>query len=152
MDIRKKVALVDQRYGLEVVGGSETHCRLLAEHLSASFDVEVLSSCALSPKTWANYYPEGWQRVNGIKVLRFPVHQERDQAETDRLVEYLNASPTPLTQMRWELGQGPYCPDLVEALKREKDNYDAFIFFTYLYWPTVAGLPEVDKQQPPSEQ
>jgi glycosyltransferase involved in cell wall biosynthesis len=32
---------------------------------------------------------------------------------------------------------------LIEYLAANSRNYDAFIFFTYLYWPTVKGLPVV---------
>ena len=36
--------------------------------------------------------------------------------------------------------QGPHAPGLVEALRAEKDGFDAVVFFTYLYYPTHAGL------------
>ena len=42
--------------------------------------------------------------------------------------------------MRWLEEQGPWCPPLVEYLERHHRSYDALIFFTYLYAPTVLGL------------
>jgi glycosyltransferase involved in cell wall biosynthesis len=39
--------------------------------------------------------------------------------------------------------QGPWSPALLEYLKRHHRSYDALIFFTYLYAPTVLGL-EID--------
>jgi hypothetical protein len=69
--MKKKLAIVNQRYGLEVNGGAESHTRQLAEHLQAYYDIEVLTSCALDYMTWENYYPEGIQSVNGIAVRRF---------------------------------------------------------------------------------
>ena len=41
-----KLAFVIQRYGVEVLGGSEHLCRLLAERLAVTHDVEVLTTCA----------------------------------------------------------------------------------------------------------
>lgn len=40
----KKIAIINQRYGIEVNGGSEYYARLLAEHLSSYYDVEVLTT------------------------------------------------------------------------------------------------------------
>ena len=43
----KKIALVNQRYGLEVNGGSEYYTRLLAEKLAQYYQVEVLTTKAV---------------------------------------------------------------------------------------------------------
>ena len=67
----KKIALVNHRYGLEVTGGSELECRLLAEKLKKYYEVEVLTTCAIDDGTWSNFYPEGVQNVDQIVVRRF---------------------------------------------------------------------------------
>ena len=67
-----RVAFIVQRYGTEILGGSEYHCRLIAEHLSARHDVEVLTTCAREYTTWENAYPEGADRVRGVTVRRMP--------------------------------------------------------------------------------
>jgi glycosyltransferase involved in cell wall biosynthesis len=36
--------------------------------------------------------------------------------------------------------QGPWCPPLVDYLEHQQAGYDALIFFTYLYAPTVLGV------------
>ncbi len=69
----KRIAIVNQRYGLEVNGGSEYYTRLLAEHLQESFDVTVLTTTALDYDTWENHYPAGTDKIHGVKVRRFPV-------------------------------------------------------------------------------
>lgn len=43
----KKIAIINQRYGLEVNGGSELYSRQIAERLKAKYEVEVLTSCAV---------------------------------------------------------------------------------------------------------
>ena len=73
-----KVAFIVQRYGAEILGGSEYHCRLVAERLSRQPEVEVLTTCAREYTTWDNAYPEGTDRVRGVTVRRFPNSQTRD--------------------------------------------------------------------------
>ena len=60
-----KIGIVIQRYGTEVLGGSEHLCRLVAERLSAQHEVDVLTTCARDYITWKNEYPEGVDRVRG---------------------------------------------------------------------------------------
>ena len=143
--MKKKICFVIQRYGREVNGGAELLCREMAEHLSRYYDVSVMTSKAKDYITWRNEYTANEELINGIRVYRFSAVQERDRKKTDPLnaVFRREVCGDEAKENEWLIAQGPYCPDLVEALRREKDNYDAFIFFTYLYWPTVAGLPEV---------
>ena len=69
-----RLAFVVQRYGLEINGGAELHCRWIAERLSANHQVEVFTTCAYEYLLWKNHYPEGTEEVNGI-----PVHQRSHQ-------------------------------------------------------------------------
>jgi glycosyltransferase involved in cell wall biosynthesis len=136
-----KLAFVIQRYGAEVLGGSEQLCRLLAERLSAQHEVEVLTTCARDYVTWTNEYPEGSDRVRGVTVRRFAAARTRDQEEFNRYSDWIyNNSHTRADELEWLKLQGPWCPALIDYLRRHHQQYDVLIFFTYLYATTVLGV------------
>lgn len=136
-----KLAFIVQRYGAEILGGSEYHCRLVAEKLAAKHDVEVLTTCARDYISWKNEYPEGIDRVRGVLVRRFANARTRDIRAFNELSEWIFHHPhDQADERRWLEMQGPWCPALQEYLERHHRSYDALIFFTYLYAPTVLGL------------
>jgi glycosyltransferase involved in cell wall biosynthesis len=136
-----KLAFIVQRYGTEILGGSEYHCRLIAERLAARHQVEVLTTCARDYITWRNEYPEGTDRVRGVTVRRFASAQARDIAAFNRYSDWIFHHPHDADdEMEWLKQQGPWCPALVDYLEHHHGDYDALIFFTYLYAPTVLGL------------
>jgi glycosyltransferase involved in cell wall biosynthesis len=136
-----KIAFVVQRYGAEVLGGSEHLCRLLAERLSATHDVDVLTSCARDYITWKNEYPEGSDRIRGVTVRRFATAATRDIADFNAFSARIYDQPhSRADEMEWLKRQGPWTPGLVDHLRRNHQQYDVIVFFTYLYAPTVLGL------------
>jgi glycosyltransferase involved in cell wall biosynthesis len=136
-----KIAFVIQRYGAEVLGGSEHLCRLMAERLSAQHDVEVLTTCARDYVTWTNEYPEGSDRICGVTVRRFPNDRTRDIAAFNRYSEWIDTHAHGRSEeVEWLKQQGPWSPALIEHLERHHQQYDVLIFFTYLYAPTVVGI------------
>lgn len=140
--MRKKIALVNQRYGLEVNGGSELHCRQLAEKLIEVYDVEVLTTCALEYTTWENYYREGVETINGITVRRFKVDKQRDVKKFNQLSEkVLISEHSDEEEEKWIDGQGPFCPDFLAYIKEHSGEYYVIIFMTYLYYLSARGLP-----------
>ena len=81
-----KICFVSIRYGEEVNGGAELHCRQLAEHMKRYYDhIDVLTSRAKDYMTWRNEYPEGGEMLNGIRVIRFSTVHERDQEAFDEI-------------------------------------------------------------------
>ena len=136
-----KIAFIIQRYGAEVLGGSEQLCRLVAERLAVQHDVDVLTTCARDYVTWKNEYPEGPDRVRGVTVRRFANARTRDIEAFNRYSEWIYENPHGRQdEMEWLKQQGPWCPALIEYLKRHHQQYEVLIFFTYLYAPTVLGL------------
>lgn len=139
-----RVAFVVQRYGLEVNGGSEAHCRLIAERMARFHNVEVLTTRAIDYATWQDEYPEGIQNVNGIRVRRFGVDHPRDQQQFDAISGVVFAGAhTPEDEVEWMKKQGPYSSRLLAYLEANRETYDVFVFFTYLYCTTYFGLPLV---------
>jgi glycosyltransferase involved in cell wall biosynthesis len=136
-----KIAIVIQRYGAEVLGGSEHLCRLLAERLAAQHDIDVLTTCARDYQTWKNEYPEGSDRIRGVTIRRFANAAMRDLEAFNRYSDKIYQHPhTRADEMEWLKQQGPWCPGLIEYLRRHQQEYDVLVFFTYLYAPTVLGL------------
>ena len=143
--MKKKVAIINQRYGDEINGGSEYYTKELAEHLSRIYDVEILTTTALDYDTWKPYYAPGTSLINGVTVHRFPVQKERDILRF-RIVNKLLRTFRflwPVLEPLWLKEQGPYCPGLIQFIKDSKNDYNAFIFVTYLYYTTAAGLLEI---------
>jgi glycosyltransferase involved in cell wall biosynthesis len=136
-----KIAFIIQRYGPEVLGGSEHLCRLVAERLAATHEVDVITTCARDYITWKNEYAEGADRVKGVTVRRFPTAATRDLEAFNNYSEWIYANPHSRDdEMNWLKQQGPWAPALIEYLKRSHQQYDVLIFFTYLYATTVLGL------------
>lgn len=136
-----RIAFIVQRYGAEILGGSEYHCRLIAERLAPKHQVEVLTTCAQDYVSWKNLYPEGTDRIRSVTVRRFANARVRDIQAFNRYSEWIFTSPhTRDDEIEWLRQQGPWCPALLEYLERNQHQYDVLIFFTYLYAPTVLGV------------
>lgn len=141
----KKICFVIQRYGLEVNGGAELHCRLLAEHMTDRYDISVMTTKAKDHMTWKNEYETDEEEIHGVHVYRFANEKERDQKYFAKEFNTYERSSVgdPEMDERFLLAQGPYCPQLIKAIREKKDEFDAFVFYTYLYYPTIKGIPEV---------
>jgi glycosyltransferase involved in cell wall biosynthesis len=141
---RPRVVFVVQRYGPEVCGGAEHLCRLVAERMVRHWDLQVLTTRAVDHHTWANALPEGTSDVNGVRVRRLTVDRPCDKARMDRVHERLPARGHTLAdEHAWIDAQGPAVGELLPWLREAARDTDFFVFFTYLFTPTVYGLPAV---------
>lgn len=147
-----KAAIIVQRYGPDIIGGAESHAKQIAERLVSDlhWQVDVITTAAKDYRTWANEYPEGVERLNGVTIRRFASALGRSPLFPlfDRLLKrYLPAFHRrrwlhpfiPLLEKTWLVLQGPFCPRLVRYIAANEKNYDRLVFFTYLYYPTVWG-------------
>ena len=139
-----KLAIVVQRYGLEINGGAELHARYIAERLARHADVEVLTTCALDYITWRNEYEPGAESINGLPVRRFPVVRERDTREFGlRSEQVFHRRHSFADELRWLSSQGPTSPALLDHLVQHQEEYDYCLFFSYRYYHAYHGIRAV---------
>ncbi len=142
-----KIAVVIQRFGEDIVGGSEYYALRLLEKLSNYHDITVYTTKAKNYTTWKNEYSESFSSIGKIKVKRFDTVSERNMDEFNKFSDKFFSKKQRSTkdEEEWIIKQGPYSPKLLSAIEKESEFYDTFIFFTYLYYPTVFGIKLVKK-------
>jgi glycosyltransferase involved in cell wall biosynthesis len=139
-----KIACVVHRYGADIAGGSETHCRHVAERLAARHDVTVLTTCARDHVTWANELPHGVSHEGPVTVRRFSVARQRSMQRFSEACDgVFLGRPSRDEQEAWFRENGPDCPDLLRYLKTEGSTYDRVLFWAFRYATSFFGLPLV---------
>ena len=139
-----KLAFVVQRYGADIAGGSELHCRDLAQRLAPRHDITVLTSCARDYVSWKNEYQPGETIDGAVRLIRFPVSRPRRLYEFWSLSDEVFESDAPLDrQEEWFRENGPHAPALLEHLRQHGRQYDAVLFWTFRYYPSFFGVPIV---------
>jgi glycosyltransferase involved in cell wall biosynthesis len=134
---------VVQRYGAEIAGGAEYHCRLIAELLKDHAEVEVFTTTALDYVEWKNHYEEGDSVLNGVRIHRFKVARPRDILRFAALSAAIVKSEHGASdEEAWMDEQGPCSPALRDRVHEvlEAGTFDALIFFSYRYWTTCRSL------------
>ncbi len=139
-----KLGFVIQRYGTEVSGGAELHCRWLVERLARRHQVEVFATRALDYLEWRNHYPAGTEVVNGVPVHRFKVKRPRSSRAFASLSNLcFHEQHTREEELDWVRENGPFSPALVQAVAAARGRVDRFFFYCYRYYQSYYGLPAV---------
>ncbi|MBP1157467.1 MULTISPECIES: glycosyltransferase family 4 protein [unclassified Paenibacillus] len=136
-----RLAFIIQRYGEDIVGGSETYCREVAERLAKHHEVEVITTCSKSYVTWENEYKAGTETINNVVVRRFKTEKNRYKNFNKYYAETLQkTNRTTVDELLWMEYQGPYSLNLLDYLCKNQENYDLLLFVTYIYFNTYHGL------------
>ena len=139
-----RVACVVHRYGADIAGGSEAHCRHVAERLALRHDVIVLTTCAKDHITWRNEYAPGDSRLNGVLVRRFPVVRQRSLNRFKDVSDIaFSGTATEDEQIEWFRENGPDAPELLAYLREHGRDYDRVLFWAFRYAEVYFGLPLV---------
>ncbi len=139
-----KLACVVHRFGADIAGGSEAHCRHVADHLAAHHDVTILTSCARDHISWRNELEPGDSTLGALKVKRFAAARQRSLhrfAEVSELA--FSGLASNAQQEAWFRENGPDLPGLVDYLRAHGGEFDVVLFWAFRYAEVFFGLPEV---------
>lgn len=143
---RPSLLVVVQRYGDGVAGGAEAHARMLVNKLKPHMDVEVATTTAKDYWTWENEFSAGLTWVDHVPVRRFPVEKPRSRMFKVLERRAFRDGHSFDDERLFVDAQGPVTPDLTEHLFRHGREFDHVLFFTYIYWTTLFGLPIVPER------
>lgn len=156
--MKEKIAFVVVRYGKEINGGAEYHCRMLAERLVEDYNVEILTTCVKDYIKGGNDYQEGIEYDNRVLVRRFKVDPMVGGTEWQfikkakavrrlrmflyriRCLKFISfLVPVWHYQHKEEINAINRCvfysSSLHEFIKQNKAEYKAFVVFTIDYTP-----------------
>ncbi len=147
------IAIIVQRFGKEVIGGAETHARVLAHRLKndLNWSISVYTTTAKSYATWAPEFTSGVSTEDGIQVNRFDCDRNRSLFFSffNKFYRvFIHHLPLPIKirskfESIWMGLQGPYSLNLEQRLLEDQSKYKLIIFFTYLYPTTNRLLPKL---------
>ncbi len=148
MSQRLSIAVVIERFGDGITGGGEYHARRVAQQLAdprdRAHDVTVLTSTSRDARRWDSVFAPGEDRAADLRVLRFAVKSSADRdLERAREVASHLAGRSPVgVREAFTTWANPFVPDLHNHLATTR--YDAVFFFTYFFYPSLAGAHRTD--------
>jgi len=114
---------------------------MLVRRLREHVDVEVATTTARDYWTWRSELTAGMTWVDGVRVHRFPVVKPRARVFRSYERRAFAGDHSLRDEIDFLDAQGPVTPELTEFLRRHGREFDHVMFFTYIYWTTVYGLP-----------
>jgi len=158
----KKIAFTIFRYGEGIFGGTEAHCRMLAERLRPYYQVEILTTTIRRPGAPELDFPAGETVENGILVRRFKteaaaahdgsVYRKSKKARRIRyrLDQWRILSPLASLHPVWTMNaeaelrffecHEEYAPSLEKFVREHKDEYAAILPVCYYFSSTVCTV------------
>jgi len=104
-DAAHESRFVIHRYAESIVGGSEFHCRRIAEEMASRHDVEVLTTTAEDYVTWKDGFAPGLETINGVKVRRFRI-KAGETSFVSRRFQTFAFTRSPYRRRRARVGPG----------------------------------------------
>ena len=139
-----KIACVVHRFGAAIAGGSEGHCRAVAQRLAAAHDVTVLTTCAADHVSWRNEFPPGETTDGGVRVRRFAVARQRALDRYGEITERVfDASAGEELEEAWFRENGPDAPGLLDFLRAHGAEFDCILFWAFRYASSYFGVDAV---------
>ena len=137
-----KLSFVTPRFGKDIVGGAEYAIGQLAKNCVEFGDVqaEILTTTAGDERTWSQKYDVGSETIDGVVVKRF-ANKAIVRSEFDLWSQKHLTNPEKMTVddfEEWLVRQGPYSPDLLNAI--ENCESQAVVFHPMLSSPTSHGI------------
>ncbi|KAB8029227.1 glycosyltransferase [Fluviispira multicolorata] len=147
MSDEKKIAVVVQRCGKNIIAGAEVYALKLAEAIAKNNrQIEIFTSQSDDYILWNNNLPEKeYLQIEDRQILirRFPISHSRLKimfAIIKRInnLLYNKLNPiynflSPILDYIFLRTQGPWCPKLWLYLKENSDQYSLIIIKSYLY-------------------
>lgn len=148
--MKDRIAFVVTGYGKDINGGTEQHCRMLAERLANDYEVEVFTTCVKNYTSGENELPVGDFLIDGVRIRRFEVAPEHPElhdyyVRKSKWVRRIRKFFYQLGLLRILAGFYPrwtmmrdlehqvmksylfYSPDLLAYVKQHQEEYKAFI-------------------------
>lgn len=153
---RKKIAIVVQRCGKDIVAGAEIYAYELAQAIhqyAPEFNVDIYTSKSDNYIRWNNKLPLTEKINDHVCIYRFPVVHTRLLFMfriIKRISIYLKKFFYPLYFLFSDIldylflrTQGPWCPMLWNELIKNHSQYSLVIVKSYLYIPNVKVVTEL---------
>jgi glycosyltransferase involved in cell wall biosynthesis len=137
-----RIAIICPIFSKNVSGGAERHAYTIAKLLNPFYQIKVLTTMALDYRTWKNEAFES--KEDGFDIHRFKNLKSRNKKRFEKLNSKLILKGGIEKEYEsWLFEQGPTSTDLIEYIHKNQNEFDLFIFFTYLYYPIVKGIESI---------
>lgn len=139
----KRIAFVVPWFAKNIPGGAEAACRDIAYGLSdQGFEIEILTTCIKQfSSDWnINYYKEGIESIDNIKVRRFKVEKRDVQLFDSVNYKLMNKMQVTHEEEKIFIDEMIKSPKLYEYIAENKEKYSCFIFIPYMFSTTYYGI------------